>query len=63
MLKQAYRHKNQQQAFVPQLSPGPSLIATNAFVLFVAGFHCGRFDVGGSKCLDLHISLSFLIRG
>ena len=38
MLKQAYRHKNQQQPFVPQLSPGPSLIATNAFVLFVAGF-------------------------
>lgn len=45
----------------PSFAPRPSLIATNAFVLFVAGFVCGRFDVGGSKCSDLHISLSFLI--
>lgn len=38
MLKQAYRHKNQQPALVPWLTPGASLIATSAFVLFVAGF-------------------------
>lgn len=38
MLKQAYRHKNQQPPLVPWLTPGASLIATRAFVLFVAGF-------------------------
>lgn len=38
MLKQAYRHKNQQPPLVPWLTPGASLIATSAFVLFVAGF-------------------------
>lgn len=37
-LKQAYRHKNQQPPLVPWLTPGASLIATSAFVLFVAGF-------------------------
>lgn len=38
MLKQAYRHKNQQPPLVPWLTPGASLIATSAFVLFVAGY-------------------------